>query len=135
MKLFKATPLEVELPPQEFIPHAKDKEEEEQRVYKPEGTKHDACKIRLELLPIAALEEVGKVLTFGAQKYAPDNWRKGFEYRRLIGAILRHVYSFARGQDLDPETGISHLAHAACMVLFLLTHQLQKLGVDDRIKE
>lgn len=99
------------------------------------GTKHDDGKVPLALLPFDGLTEVGKVLQFGAKKYAPDNWRGGFTWRRLISATLRHVFAFAKGEDVDPETGISHLAHAICCLLFLLEHQLHKLGTDDRYRK
>lgn len=100
-----------------------------------EALKFDAEKVRLELFHFGALEEIGKVLTFGAQKYGADNWRQGMSWRRLIGAAMRHLYAFARGQDRDPETGLSHLAHCGCCVVFLLGYQLEKLGTDDRAIE
>lgn len=96
------------------------------------GTKHDQGKVRMDLLPPVALEQVAKVLTFGADKYDDHNWRKGFKYSRLIGAALRHIFSFSRGENLDPETGLPHLAHAACCILFLIDHTLLGYGVDDR---
>lgn len=106
-----------------------------ERLAKPAGgTKHDGEKIRLELLPTRALEEIGKVLTFGAKKYDAWNWAKGFAWSRLIGATFRHLFAFARGEDRDPETGLSHLAHAGCCILFLLEHVLGGLGTDDRYK-
>ena len=99
------------------------------------GIKHDAQKIRVDLLSTLALEEIAKVLTFGAAEYADDNWRLGFHWRRLLGAELRHIFAFMRGEDFDRETGISHLAHAGCCIMFLLEHQLAGLGVDDRWDE
>src|SRR5262245_16333735 len=96
------------------------------------GVKLDAGKPPLQLLPEMALEEVAKVLDYGARKYSVDNWRRGMQWRRLIGASLRHIFAFSRGEDLDPETGLSHLAHASCMVLFLLEFQLSGAGTDDR---
>jgi hypothetical protein len=96
--------------------------------------KHDQEKNRLDLLPIRPLEEIGKVLTHGAVKYTENNWRNGFKWSRLIGAAMRHLFSFARGEDNDPETGLSHLAHLGCCVLFLLEHKLSSLGEDDRWK-
>jgi hypothetical protein len=97
-----------------------------------QGTKHDQDKVRMELLPPVALEEIAKVLTHGGKKYDDHNWRKGFKYSRLIGAALRHVFAFARGENLDPETGLSHLAHAACCMMFLIDHMVLGYGQDDR---
>jgi hypothetical protein len=99
-----------------------------------EGIKHDDGKIPLELLSDLALDEVGKVLAFGAKKYSPDNWRKGMAWRRLIGAAKRHLGAFNRGVDIDEETGLPHLAHLMCCAMFLLEYQLTKNGTDDRWK-
>lgn len=98
------------------------------------GLKFDQGKPQLSLLPIEALEEIAKVLTFGAKKYNKGNWRKGLLYSRVLDAALRHIYAYNNKQDTDPETGISHLAHAACNLLFLLTYEKLGLGkqYDDR---
>jgi hypothetical protein len=96
------------------------------------GTKHDQGKPRLELLPPDALITVAKVFGYGAQKYADWNWCEGFKWSRLHGAALRHLLAWQSGEDVDPESGLPHLAHAGCCVLMLLAHQLRKLGVDDR---
>lgn len=96
------------------------------------GVKHDQGKVPLHLLPTEALREVAKVLAFGAQKYDPWNWKKGMDWSRLHGAALRHLFAWAEGEEGDPETGLSHLAHAACCVLFLLTYEVLDLGTDDR---
>lgn len=98
------------------------------------GTKNDTEKNRLDLLPTEALEEIAKVLTFGAKKYADYNWTKGFVWSRLLGATLRHLFAFMRGEDKDPESGISHLAHAGCCILFLLYHEKHHTDLDDRHK-
>lgn len=97
--------------------------------------KFDGAKARLDLLPTAALEEVAIILGFGADKYGVNNWRNGFAWSRLLGAALRHLFAFMRGENNDVETGRSHLAHAACCVLFLLEHVLLNYGTDDRHKE
>lgn len=96
--------------------------------------KFDTDKVKLDLLPFDSLEEVAKVFTFGANKYGDRNWELGFNYGRIIASTLRHIFAFCRGEDLDPETGLRHLAHAACNVLFLLTFQLRGTGTDDRSK-
>lgn len=96
--------------------------------------KNDQDKIRLELLSPVALVEISKVLTFGSKKYADHNWRKGFKWSRLLGASLRHILSFLGGEDKDPETGLSHLAHAGCCIMFLLEHESLHKALDDRHK-
>lgn len=99
------------------------------------GTKFDAGKIPLNLLPTPAIEEIAKVLEFGAKKYDAYNWAKGMAWSRLIASALRHLFAWSRGEDKDPETGLSHLAHVGCCVLFLLQYELSSLGTDDRYKE
>ena len=86
-----------------------------------EGVKYDKDKVRLDLLPMNALEVVGEVLTYGAAKYAPENWRlvRGWRWRYL-GAALRHLFAYKRQGPIDPESGLPHLAHAACCILFML---------------
>lgn len=98
------------------------------------GIKHDGEKPRLDLLPFDAVTEIAKVMTFGAAKYSDRNWEKGFVWGRLLGAALRHLFAWARREAADPETGLSHLAHAGCCVLFLLAHELRGLGTDDRTR-
>lgn len=87
-----------------------------------EGRKYDKDKPDYTLLPWDAVEEVVRVLDFGAKKYARDNWKhvEGAETRYLAAAI-RHLAAHARGERVDPESSLSHLAHAACCVLFLLS--------------
>ena len=87
-----------------------------------------------ELMPVLALEEVAKVFTYGAIKYDQDNWRKGFPWRNVFGSAMRHMMAWLRGEDLDPESGIHHLACAATNMLFLLEYQINKIGVDDRYR-
>lgn len=99
---------------------------------KPAALKFDGEKPRVDLLPAYSLEEIAKVLTFGAEKYDSWNWTNGFKWSRLLGAALRHLFAFMRGQDKDPESGLSHLAHLGCCVVFLLWHEKYKKNLDDR---
>jgi hypothetical protein len=101
-----------------------------------EGTKNDEDKVGVQLLPPGPLEEIARVLDFGAKKYASWNWAKGIKFSRVYGAALRHLWAWYRGEDNDPETGLSHLAHAGCCVLFLLQYIRTKRSFDDRpVKE
>lgn len=95
--------------------------------------KYDGGKPRMDLLDAYAIEELAKVLTFGAQKYAPWNWAKGMEFSRLQAAALRHLFSFQAGEDLDPESGLPHLAHAMCCLMFLLSMTVRHPEMDDRV--
>lgn len=83
-------------------------------------TKHDGEKPRWDLLPTEAVGQIVDVLTFGARKYAPDNWRTVPEWRRrYFAAALRHLVAWWGGERADAESGLPHLAHAGCCLLFL----------------
>ena len=85
------------------------------------GRKFDGDKPQYGLLPPKALKETVKVLTLGAQKYEPDNWKIVPDAQsRYFDALMRHLWDWKSGEKLDPETGISHLAHACCNILFIL---------------
>lgn len=95
--------------------------------------KFDEQKVRMELVPPVFTEAVASVLTFGAKKYGDHNWALGLKYDRVIGAILRHVSAIQRGEDVDPESGEWHAAHAACNLAFLI-HFMEnnRTDLDDR---
>lgn len=97
-----------------------------------EGTKHDNGKPRMELLSPIAMTEMARVLTFGSIKYGPHNWRKGIAWSRVLGAALRHLFAFICGEDKDPESGLSHLAHVGCCIMFLLEYEVTHKKLDDR---
>lgn len=101
-----------------------------------EGVKHDSGKPRYELIPPEALEGTVRVLTFGARKYGDRNFERGILYSRVFGAAMRHLWTWWRGEDNDPETGESHLHHAACCVMMLQTYTERSMkGFDDRPKK
>ena len=99
-----------------------------------QGVKFDGDKPRMDLLDAYAIEQLSQVLTFGASKYASHNWRKGIAKGRLIAAALRHLFAYLRGEDKDPESGLSHVAHAMCCCMFLLGLE-HRPELDDRWKE
>jgi len=96
------------------------------------GTKYDAGKAPLDLLPFEAEEEIARVLAFGEKKYSAGNWAKGIGYRRLLAAARRHIGAFNSGVDKDEESGLSHIAHAACCLMFLLYMEKKRPDLDDR---
>lgn len=101
---------------------------------KPSGVKHDQNKIRWDLVPYDAVNEIAKVLTFGAAKYEARNWEKGMNWSRAFGALQRHLTRWFHGQDKDKETRLTHLSNAGCCIFFLLAWELRQVGVDDRPK-
>lgn len=97
-----------------------------------EGVKHDDGKLRWDLLPPDALDEVVRVYTLGALKYGDRNWEKGMRWGRIFAAIMRHLWAWWRGERFDPETGITHLAHAAWGCLTLIAYEKRGVGTDER---
>ena len=101
-----------------------------------EGKKYDEEKAKLYLLPPKSILEVGKVLTYGADKYDAENWRKVDDLQnRYTSAALRHIFAHIDGEADDPETGLSHLAHAMCCLLFKLEDELLGKSEKERARE
>ena len=98
------------------------------------GTKYDKEKPMMFLLDPSFLEGLAEVLTFGSKKYNSHNWRGGIAYSRLISAAYRHLGAINRGEDIDPESGLPHVYHLACNVMFLSWMMENKPELDDRFK-
>ena len=94
--------------------------------------KDDDAKARMDLLPVGPLMRVAEVYTYGAKKYTPNNWRKGMRWGRVYAALMRHLFRFWSGEDVDPESGLPHLAHAAFGILTLLDYSQTRPEMDDR---
>jgi hypothetical protein len=99
---------------------------------KEEGEKHDDGKAPIGLIPPWALWEVAKVLQHGAKEYSPWNWAKGMSWSRVYNAAQRHLLKWQMRESPDKDSGLSHLAHAACCLMFLITYELKGIGRDDR---
>ena len=85
------------------------------------GMKFDGGKRDFTLLPWAGVEEIVKVLEFGAQKYDRDNWKHVEDAQhRYTKAAFRHLVAYNNREINDPESGLPHLAHVGCCILFLL---------------
>ena len=85
------------------------------------GRKDDAGKPRWSLLPHKEIEEVVRVLMYGARKYGADNWREVEDgRRRYYDAAMRHLMAYRQGDWTDDESGLAHLAHAVASLLFIM---------------
>lgn len=102
-----------------------------------EGLRYNTGKIQHDLLPAWAMNEVAKLFTAGAEKYAKHNWRKGMSWSTVIGSLKRHLNAFERGVDFDKEflekgDKIYHAAQIATNALFLLEYYRIFPQGDDR---
>ena len=99
--------------------------------------KDDKHKVDISLLPPKALYAIARVMEYGAKKYSRNNWRedKDTSFCRTYSSIQRHLMSWVDGEDKDPETNESHVAHAAAQCLMLLIHEVEQPHNDDRYKE
>lgn len=96
---------------------------------KDDGAKGGVMKDRWDLLPLGPVREIVRVLTFGAQKYAPGNWMKVDDaVERYYAALMRHLHAWREGESFDSETKLHHLAHAGCDLLFCLWFELKCVG-------
>ena len=94
------------------------------------GLKYDHGKPRYDLLPPVAIDELAKILTFGAEKYAPNSWQKVEHAKeRYTAALLRHLYAWLGGEYFDPESGLPHLYHVGANLMFLLHFEDDKSHV------
>lgn len=89
---------------------------------------------RYSLIPVEALDIMAKLYGFGAQKYAAHNWRKGYEWSKSFDSLFRHATAALRGEDIDPETGLPHLAGAAFHCFTLMVFMEEQREFDDRFK-
>jgi hypothetical protein len=83
--------------------------------------KFDAGKVMWDLLPWSVVADVVRVLMYGAKKYTVDGWKKVPDARaRYFAATIRHLTAWWEGERVDRESGLTHLSHAACNLLFLM---------------
>lgn len=105
------------------------------------GIKYDGTKLRYDLAPPVAMDQLMAVMTFGAVKYGPDNWRDvdGAE-ARYLAAAQRHLMAFQAARKgvrnssrLDKETGLSHLSHALTCLAFMVELEVGEMMTEDEI--
>lgn len=87
----------------------------------------------LALIPYPAAQQIAKVMQLGAAKYGPWNWRSARVTRMTYAhAIMRHLGAWVDGEDLDPESGQSHMAHIASSACIVLDAEASGTLADDR---
>lgn len=94
-----------------------------------QGRKYDGGKLRYDLIPVLALEEVARVVTKGAEKYDDENWKLVPEgRRRYLAAAMRHIQQWRKGEIYDEEMGTHHIANAISNLMFILEKELRGWG-------
>jgi len=96
------------------------------------ATKLDNGKPELAIVPEEMLALAARAFSYGAKKYARNNYKKGMSWTRLLDASLRHIYAFSHGEDTDPESGESHIAHALASLGMLAYHLKHHKDKDNR---
>jgi len=101
------------------------------------SVKNDQGKPRYDLLPVAPMREMAEVLEFGSRKYDSNNWRSmsPVPLSRHYAAVQRHLNQWWAGEDLDPESGMRHLAHAATTLMFIMELSKSRPQSDDRFRD
>ena len=85
-----------------------------------------------DLIPPDALDALASVYGWGAGKYADRNWERGYRWGLSFAALMRHAWAFWQGEELDQESGLPHMAHAAWHCFVLLSFAARGIGTDSR---
>lgn len=96
------------------------------------GIKHDGAKPDMTHVPIEAMWAMAEAFTYGAKKYAADNYREGLAVRRQVAAALRHIYQFLDEGDIDKESGCKHIGSAMASLAMACFTVENHPNLDDR---
>lgn len=97
----------------------------------------DALSIRkwrqFSCIPLSVISEIGVGMLEGARKYGPFNWRQGGARSSVyVDAALGHIMQWQEGEDIDADSGLSHITKAITSLVVLRDAMLQGVLVDDR---
>ena len=100
-----------------------------------QGLRYNEGKRQWSLVDFDSFEDMVKVLTFGMEKYDKFNWKKGLPVTEICESMLRHIFAYLQGEDVDPESGINHIGHIQCNAMFLSYMHNYKKEFDNRFKD
>ena len=106
-----------------------------QSAEKGSGARFNGGKPDYSLIPLATMEDEARVWMYGKQKYAAWNWAKGMPWSVPLACLMRHMAAWQRGEEVDQESGLPHLAHAMCNLRMLTLYSKTYPEGDDRPKE
>lgn len=87
------------------------------------GDRYNEGKPKWSLVHFGSLVPMIRVLEFGAEKYSPDNWKKGLDLKEILESMQRHLAALMDGEEFDSESGISHMGHIQCNAMFYNYHK------------
>lgn len=99
------------------------------------GLRYNDGKPRWALVDFDALEDMVKVLEFGALKYDDNNWKKGLKTTEVCESLMRHLTAFLAGENNDSDSGLPHAGHIMCNAMFLSYMMKYKPDFDTRFKD
>lgn len=79
-------------------------------------------KPKWSLVHFKSLIPMIRVLEFGTKKYAPKNWQKPMDTTEILESMQRHLAALMDGEEIDSESGISHMGHIQCNAMFYNYH-------------
>jgi hypothetical protein len=97
-----------------------------------QALRYNQGKLQWSLVDYDSLEGLVRVLEAGAKKYSRNNWKKGMPVTQVTESLMRHLFAFLRGEDVDPESGCRHISHVMCNTMFLEYIMREKPHFDDR---
>lgn len=89
-------------------------------------------KLQWSLVDFDSFEDMVRVLEYGTKKYSKDNWKTGLKTTEIVESLLRHLFSYLRGEDIDEESKLSHIGHIQCNTMFLSYMNKFKPEFDNR---
>jgi hypothetical protein len=99
------------------------------------GGEKGAKEARFDLIPPDILEDLARHYGRGSKKYVDHNWLKGYKWSLSFAALMRHAWAWWRGEEIDEETGSSHMIAVAWHAFALATFAKRNRGTDDRYQD
>lgn len=97
-----------------------------------QALRYNSGKLSWSMVDFDSLEGLVRVLEYGSKKYSKGNWKKGMPVTQVTESLMRHLFAFLRGEDIDPESGCRHISHVMCNAMFLEYILREKPHYDDR---
>ena len=100
---------------------------------KQESKRYNSGKAQTNEIDPSFILGMAEVLTKSREKYDRANWTLPTNWSTPYDSMMRHIMAFQKGEELDAESGNSHLLHAAVNLMFLYYHSINSPETDDRI--